>query len=459
MKFHAVSLRRWPASPAEKQFNGHQISGVLNAMITVAAVAQGVLFAVFLVRTAVLQPFSDMIAWIDAYLRLREQQVSLLEYLWAPHNEHHIVIIRLLTALDISMFRADGAPFVVAATVATTTTAVFVFLEFRRCKCLRGPLRSLALIAPMLLLTFAAAVDCSIPINTVYPLALVFVIAALALFDDDAELTPANAARRVGALVMAMMASLGNAAALVVWPALWWLAWRGRAGWKWLLATAATGAGYGFIYVHSIPTLGFNRPGDFTSAHLMKMGEYLLMYLGLPLSRADGLRLPALVLGASLLAAGSAALLFHTIWRRPETRLQRQGVAWVIVAVAAAVLAAVGRVDQETEVKIPVRYALLVAPLPIGLLALALPPLASRAATVCRQAALLGGALVCAGGLLMLHALIGRSAITVATDIRRTIDRYDAGNREPGMEKLIFRDLTVADRVLATLRQVDGVRR
>jgi len=56
----------------------------------------------------------------------------------------------------------------------------------------------------------------------------------------------------------------------------------------------------------------------------------------------------------------------------------------------------------------------------------------------------------------MLQVLIGRSAITIAMDIQATIDPYEAGVREPGMEKIIFPNLTVADRVLATLRRING---
>ncbi len=453
MKFHAAPLRLSPVSFAERQFNGRQISDILNVIIKAGAAAQGVLFAVVLVRTVVRQPFSDMISWIDAYLRLRQNEISLPDYLWAPHNEHHMVMIRLLTALDVSTFRGDGAPFVVAATVALATAAMLAFLEFRRCEDLSGPLQSLAFIAPMFLLTSGAAVDCSIPINTVYPLTLVFVIAALALFDDDAELTRASASRRICAIVMAVIASFGNAVGLVVWPALCWLAWRGGAGWKWLLAVAATGAGYGFFYMHDVPAHGFDGAGGVTLAHMMKMGEYLITYLALPLSRADWLRLTSLALGGLLLPAGSAVVLYYTMWRRPATRLQRQAVAWVIVAFAAAALAAVGRVDQEANVRIPVRYALLVAPLHLGLLALALPLLAGLADRLRRQAALLGVALALAGGLLALQVLMGRAAMTVTDDMHGMIDRYNAGVREPGMEKLIFPDLTEAERILARLRQ------
>jgi hypothetical protein len=128
------------------------------------------------------------------------------------------------------------------------------------------------------------------------------------------------------------------------------------------------------------------------------------------------------------------------------------------VAIAAALLAGIGRLDQEAQVDVPIRYGLLVAPLHIGLLTLALPFLASRAVTPRRQAALLGTAVVFAAGLLALQIAVGRVATATAATIARTIDRYDAGFREPGMEKLIFPDLAVADRVLEELHHFVAAR-
>jgi hypothetical protein len=440
-----------PSAVAIRHVNGGSISHALGVAIVAAAAAQGTLFAVILARTVILFPFSDMISWIDYYDQAHQQSGGFLVYLWRPHNEHHMMTIRLLTALDVSTFRASGVPFIVAATTSLVVTAALIFNELRRDKCLNGPLRPLALLGPMLLLTSAAALDCSIPINAVYPLTLIFVVGALVLFDGVGETAPSNA-RRIAALAVAMMASLSNGVGLVVWVPLWWVAWRGGAGLRWLLAIAAVGAGYGFIYVWTLPSIQFGDPDQFTTlVHLAKIAEYLLAYLGLPLSCAEALRLPALALGGILLVAGCSVTL-RLVFRRSTTRSQRFAIGLVMASLAAALLAAIGRVDQETEVRTSLRYALLVAPLHIGLLVLALRFLANRATTPRRQAVLLGGALAFAGALLTLQVAIGRSATTNVANILRMIDSYNAGIREPGMEKLIYPDLAVADRVLATLR-------
>jgi hypothetical protein len=85
------------------------------------------------------------------------------------------------------------------------------------------------LLGPMLLLTTAAAVDCSIPINSIYPLSLVFLVTTLALFEGGAEDARYTGAKRAAALVTAVLASFSNIGGLVIWPAMLWLAWRGGA--------------------------------------------------------------------------------------------------------------------------------------------------------------------------------------------------------------------------------------
>jgi hypothetical protein len=52
--------------------------------------------------------------------------------MWAPPNEHHLVVVRLLTAPHVSAFHASGVPFVVAAAVALVGTSLLVLAERRR---------------------------------------------------------------------------------------------------------------------------------------------------------------------------------------------------------------------------------------------------------------------------------------------------------------------------------------
>ena len=254
-----------PTAEAHQKSMPHPIVTILGAAIVTAAIAQFVLFAVFLDRTMILRPFTDMIYWIDSYLNAR-QHGDLLSYLWAPHNEHHLVFIRLLTALDTAAFRASGVPFVVAATIAAIVSALIIYVEFRRDKQLTGSLRALACLSPMLLLTTAAAVDCSIPTNSVYPLSVVFLITTLVLFCRVGEFAPYIGAQRAAALVTAILASFSNAVGLAIWPALLYLAWRVGTSKRWLVGIGALGICYGLFYVLTLPSFGPGGPSriDFT---------------------------------------------------------------------------------------------------------------------------------------------------------------------------------------------------
>jgi hypothetical protein len=316
----------------------HPIVTILGAAIVAAALANFVLFAVFLDRTMILQPYTDMIDWIDWYLQTR-QHGDVLGYLWAPHNEHHLVFIRALTALDVAVFKASGVPFVVTATLAAIITAFIIYLECRRA--LTGPLRALAWLSPMLFLNTAVVVDCGGPTLSPYPISLVFLVGTLVLFSSTVEFAPHAAAKRIVALVTGVLASFSTALGLLIWPAMLWLAWRSGASRRWLIGIGAIGTGYGLYYVWTL----HGHIGNINLEHVPKMVDYLLAYLGLPLSRVPEFGLVARALGAALLAVAAIAILYDAIVR-PTTRLHLIGIGLIIVA-----LAAIGRVDIEQEVR------------------------------------------------------------------------------------------------------------
>ena len=423
---------------------------LLGLVVSAAAAIQAALFAAVLWRTMILRPFWDMFSWLGDALRM---DGGPLAYLWKPHNEHHMLLVRLLAAVDVQT-GVRGVPFVVAGTVAVLASAWMVLGQLRRTA---GPvLVPVAWLGPMLLLTAPASVDCSIPINTVYPLALVWIVAALVLFDGEAGRTPATPARRCAALAAAALAGLANAVGMVAWPALLWSARQGGASRRWLAGIGAAGVAYAALYLAGLPQGGAGTAGPLPAPlRLLKMLDYLLATLGLPLSRAPGLGAASRALGAVLLIVGAVTLLRDTFTARPKTRLHRFGTGLVMVALATALLAAIGRVDLEPEVKVPVRYAVLIAPLHVGLLALALEWGASRPR---RQGGFLAAAAGLAAALLVLQVFGGRSAVLAADVIAATLDRYDAGVREPGMERVVFPDLAEADRITAALRQHDGDR-
>ena len=427
-----------------------------TALILMTAVQVG-LFAWYLQATMILQPYWDMYAHITRFLEYREDG-GWWAFLWAPHVQHRNVWIHLLTAFDADVFSGVGYPFVVFATACLLIAATVVWREIHRTAPpeLRLPIGSLAV---MLMLTSVAAVDCAIPMNGIYPQAVMFTVLAFVLFDGAGEAGPdSNRAnwRRVAALLAAMGAAMGNSAALVIWPILLWMAWRGRAGRMWMITAAAVGIAFIWAYLHGIPVAGEGEGGPgriLEPARRLKMVVYLVTYLGLPWTRSAALVPVGRMLGAVLLAVSCVAMIRWGLVRSEIGRLERFAVALIAFAVATGLLAAVGRLDVDGDVRVPVRYSLFVAPLHVGLLLLAADYLARRWHVTAQRVGIewiLGATAV---ALLVQQIAAGQAAVATTRSMKATIQRFVAGETTPEMTEVIFDNLTQARRDLDRIRQ------
>src|SRR5438132_13899468 len=83
------------------------------------------------VQTLMLTPFGDMIAWLDQYSAFKRNG-ELVQYLFAPHNEHRLVTIRLLTTADVEIFGGRGLAFIGAALASVAGILALVLKELRR---------------------------------------------------------------------------------------------------------------------------------------------------------------------------------------------------------------------------------------------------------------------------------------------------------------------------------------
>lgn len=387
----------------------------------------------------------DMLSWLDTYRQFTATG-GILAYAFSFFHEHRLVWIRGLTALDASAFRSSGLAFMAAGSVALVGVAALLTVEFVRGVPATGPRRVLVLLCPMLILTAGNAVDCSVPVNCVYPLTVLFVVGAVVLFDGAGEARSFGTVRRCCAVAMAAGAGFANAVGLLAWPVLLWAAWRGRAGWRWMAAVSALGALYSLAYLSGVASTGGVAPVS-TAEHLVKLVAYMAAYLGLPVSRVAAL--PGYAFGTVVLAAGAWAVVRCTV-ANSISRLDRIAAGLILFSLGGAALAAVGRSHFTSDVELPVRYTMLVTPLHVGLLALILPPALRGFAR--RPGLLMGGGLVLALGLLGQQVLGGRSAIAAADTMRGTLARYYAGEHDAQIQQLVFPDLNEADTIVARLR-------
>ena len=428
--------------------------------LTVITAAYIAAFAYYLQATIIVEPFWDMYSHVLRYLQFREDG-AWWAYLWAPHVQHRHVWMRLLTAFDVEAFSGVAYPFVAAAAACLLLTAWLVWREVRAIA--PRELRvGVGCLVVMLVLTSVAAVDCAIPINGVYPQALLFTVLTLVLFDGAGESGAADERRRhwrrTAAMLAAVAAAFANAAALALWPILVWTAWRLRAGRAWIFGLAASAVVFIGLYVYGLPLVppqGIDvgsGAGFLTGDRLLRIADYLVTYLGLPWTRAAALSIPGRLVGASLLVAGTWSVVRHGFIRPPGGRLERLAVGLIMFYIASALLAAIGRNDVDPDVIVPVRYSVFVAPLHIGLLWLACPFLV-RQWTLPDRRPLLQTLMVGAGVLLLVQQVAAGQAAVARTDaMRTTIRRFIAGETDPAMNRVIFDNLEQARQSWDTIR-------
>jgi len=431
----------------------------LSATIALIAVMYFAAFGFFLFKAAIMSPISDMFRYISDYLLFRDGKLGLIDYLWKPHGEHHLVWIRLLTWADVEIFHTQAIPFIAAATVAISLTAALVWYKLWGAEGRVGAASSLALLAPMLILSTANVVDCNVPINTTYPITVAWVVLALVLFAHaDTSAQHANY-WRVGATLAASVAPLGMAAGLLVWPILFWTAWQGQVNRRWLVALGGIGVIYFAMYLRDVYFFGivptWERGVEFYLGldHLGKLIDYFFSFLGLPFTRDPRLGFVGRIVGGLLFLAGLSAILIATCSNRLSTPLDRIGIGMILLGLGSAALASVGRGDLIEEVKVPVRYTIFVAMLQVGFLCLLLPRLGHRVAgpggRLWQQA--VGLLLACL--LLVLQIFVGRSAEQIASAISEEADCFAQGIRYAEVSHTISPTPEVAQSVLVALRE------
>ena len=412
-------------------------------------VAQVTVFLVVLVLTRIAVPFWDMLSFVDDYLTYR-QTGNFLGYLLLPDNEHHSIWSRLLTIVDIEFFDGNGPSFQLFGLSCLLGGLITFCFEIRH-SCLPAPLRQdMLALTCMLFLTVPTAVDCAVPMNGGYVQATAFVIVSLVLLDGREEEGRHAAARRATAVLAAMAASFGNAVGLLAWPILLWSAWRGRLGWEWQVGIAAFGAGFVAIYLGHLVTGAAASGDDFVEpGHLLKVADYALAYVGLPWTRVPTLAATGRLVGSLVLASGVTVLLRYG-WGTPlPTRLERICTGLIAFSMGTVALAALGRVDQAANVVVPVRYAVLLAPMHVGLLGLVLQVPVSKPYRVKAHAV----AVTLAALLLVQQIPAAYAAVWASRNITDTVQQFLAGERDERMQSIVFPELTKAERMFSRIRQ------
>lgn len=382
------------------------------------------LFAAAVRMGAVLQPFSDMYDLVARWIQFRDQG-GLLAYLIDPHNLHRLAYTRALVGLDMGVLHGSEVAYPVVGVLCLLAAAAILARAawVGAPETLRLPA---AVVAIMLVLSSVNALDAVFPINTPYVHAFALSVAALVVWD--------NSRWRWLALPLAALAALGNAVALVLWPAFLVAAWGTGERWRTLAKLAAFGVAFIALYAtgQRVPAHGaFDLPGSI---------HYGLVWLGLPWStRIGGPIIGGVLLILSLLAVATRG-------GPGSGRLERLAVRLILFSLGAAAMAVLGRSALDPEV--PVRYALFLTPLHLGVFFLALPWIARR------KPALVFGVLF---AVLLAQQAYGVLKVKGAADqVRAALADFAAGRDTPMVKVFVHPEPKHAQAVLEQMRAQTG---
>lgn len=391
-------------------------------------------------KAPILAPFSDMLDWVARYLDFRANH-DVGAYLLAPHVSHHLVLTFLILWADASLFEAHGWLFVIVGLSLLVLTAALLgvaaggSVESDLRWVMGGAAAGLVLLPP-------GIHDATLQIYTVYIEALVLSVAAILLASPSGD-TPPSPVRLGLALACAAAAAFGNGVALAVWPVLALSAWRRNRMLGQILLAA--GVLFGLAYFGGQgggATAGVPLSGGGVLAALLTF----LNYMGLPWTRAVsslgwliGLALTALSGWAILRRGGVEA-----------ARAERVAVQLIQFSLITAVMAAIGRSGAEAPRDIPLRYAVLLTPLHVGLLMLAAPGLQLRWVRRPRTAQ----ALLATAAILMVAHQAGAGAFVVRTSdiIRARVAAFQVGDRSAPVLATVYPDADKAAALLSRMR-------
>lgn len=391
--------------------------------------------------TPVRTPYSDMLDWVARYLDFRSNH-DLGAYLLAPHISHRLVATFLVLWADAGLFGAHGWLFVVVGVGALVLTAGL--LGKAAAPAAQGDMAwVIGGAAAGLTLMPGGFLDATLHICTMYVEALALMVGAILLASPEGDDAPAPR-RLILALVCAVAAAFCNGVGLAVWPVLAFAAWRRNR----MLGQAILVGGVLFALAYFAGQAGVRALQPPQTAAGGGLGGMLLMflsYLGLPWTIAA----PRLGWALGLLLAGLSGLAILRRGRDDAPRAERVAVQLIQVSLITAVMAAVGRNGAGLPTEVPIRYAVFLTPLHVGLLILASPLLQAFVLKRPRE----GQALMVAAALVFtLHQLGAGVFVARTAEINRArIAAFKAGDRSPPVLAVMYPVAAKAEALLARM--------
>ena len=420
---------------------------VVTALAIIASVYSGLYFY-FAVRALIWVPAMDTINWLLFYGNHLETG-NWFSYLWDPHNEHRIVLSRILLAIDVRLFGVPGPAFALFGLLLILGMVATICWEIIKSDYSIYLKATVIPIAIMLLLPVNTVINIGYPIFCGFMHTAAFAVFSLVLLDGAAEQVPLSNYRRAVAIAAACLAAFGVSGGLLIWPVLMWSAWKGGLGPRWIAVIACVGGIFSTLYVW-----GIHSPYQHLSLsidHLVEDIDYGIRFLGLPWSHAHQLVWLGRLIGGSIICLGAFLLIKDTLSDQVTPRLERLGLGLMLFTLLLAAAAAVARSDFEEARETPIRYGELLVLAHVGLLLSALGFL-QRSWCEAYRRSFQWLALGISIALLGQQIVAGRLAVQVAEQYKETWSRFVAGDWTPEMFRYVYWDRDKAQAALAYLR-------
>jgi hypothetical protein len=249
---------------------------------------------------------------------------------------------------------------------------------------------------------------------------------------------------------LATLAAFGVAGGLLVWPVMIWSAWRGGFGKTWTLAIFCVAATLWVVYLCGLPT----QPGIFAidGTRMFASFDYAIRFLGLPWSHSHALVWPGRAIGLLILCLGIYLIGEDALTRRRKTKIERIGLGLIFFSFLVAAAAALARSNVAPEREMPIRYAMVVVLVHVGLLLASLRWLERLLDGRFRrqvQSTIFGCSLI----LVFQQIVAGKAAMQETARYNETWNGFISGQWTPDMEHYVHPDKQRALLGLSYLRE------
>ncbi|MBM4269466.1 MAG: hypothetical protein FJ144_23160 [Deltaproteobacteria bacterium] len=330
------------------------------------AAVQTALFVLYFARSLHPIPRWDFYDWVTGYL----DASSVSHYLWRLHNEHRLVVNKLLVIADVELLGGRLWPLSCAGLASLVGWAAIVLRAILRDEEAPRGLR-FCIAGGMLFVLFPtySLDDYTYPTNLQLTFVTFFFVVAIACLLRAGSSNGWLAA----SLATAVAASLSSANGLLAWPILLVLAWRLAERRMVLLGVAVAGVATIALYL-----VGYAAPGHASgymssATDLLRFLSYLVAYFGMPWVSVEALRPLGLAIGLTTLLLATITVVRLGLGRRILERREALALGLLLFAGGTGLLTSFGRMNVGPH---PAhRYTIFAIVAQAGLLLAAMTPL------------------------------------------------------------------------------------